>query len=119
MINSANRGSGVSCYRVKTENNDSRAIIRSDRSCVSRIMFRRLCDVGGRGGKRGRGELAGSLNRAEVDLSSKVSRRCRVKRTVYFRTSLLDRADSCRDIVIQAEEQEGEKFPSYKSLSVK
>lgn len=107
MINSANRGSGVSCYRVKTENNDSRATIRSDRSCVSRIMFRRLCDVGGKG--EGRGGLAGSLNRAEVDLSSKVSRRCRVKRTVYFRTSLLDRADSCRDIVIQAGEQEGGK----------
>lgn len=60
------------------------------------------------GGERG-GGLAGSLNRAEVDLSSKVSRRCRVKRTVYFRTSLLDRADSCRDIVIQAGEQEGGK----------
>lgn len=111
MINSANRGSGVSCYRVKTENNDSRATIRSDRSCVSRIMFRRLCDVGG--GGRG---LAGSLNRAEVDLSSKVSRRCRVKRTVYFRTSLLDRADSCRDIVIQAGGQEGERGKNFRAI---
>lgn len=55
MINSANRGSGVSCYRVKTENNDSRATIRSDRSCVSRIMFRRLCDVGGKGEGKGGG----------------------------------------------------------------
>lgn len=85
MINSANRGSGVSCYRVKTENNDSPA------PPFDRIdpAFRVLCsgDYATWGG-----ELAGSLNRAEVDLSSKVSRRCRVKRTVYFRTSLLDRA---------------------------
>lgn len=63
----------------------------------------------------GRG-LAGSLNRAEVDLSSKVSRRCRVKRTVYFRTSLLDRADSCRDIVIQAGGQEGERGKNFRAI---